>query len=195
MSGTATISWIGNTAASTTYAKWNSIDKDADIVLSGSDLVASNVNGNNGMVRSNIGKSSGKWYWEITITAIDNSSWGIGIANSSATLAWYPGQDTNGWAYWMGVNPDEKLTNDVLSGYGSGNAATGNIVSVLLNMDAGEVSFRLQNTDVGVAFTGLTGTIYAAVGNNNALFTATANFGASPFTYTVPAGYNSGLYN
>lgn len=195
MAGTATFAWIGNTAASTTYAKWNSADKGTDVTLSGGDLVASNANGNSGMVRSDIGKSSGKWYWEITITDVANSSWGLGVTNSSAPLNSYPGLDTNGWGYWMGVNPDEKLTNNSLSAYGSGNAATGNIVSVLLNMDAGEVSFRLQNTDVGVAFTGLTGTIYAAVGNNNALFTATANFGASPFTYTVPAGYNSGLYN
>lgn len=194
MAGTATIGWMGN-SVSVTYATWNPSDKDADIVLSGGNLVASNANGNSGSVRSTIGKNSGKWYWEITLTAIDNSSWGIGVGNSSATLASYPAFDANGWGYWFGVNPDEKLTNDILSSYGSANAVNGNIVGILLNMDAGEISFRLQNVDVGVAFTGLTGTIYAMVGNNNALFTATANFGASAFTYSVPSGYNSGLYN
>ncbi len=155
MLANVTIFGSKSSAASNSYATWNPFDKDADITLSGSDLVASNSNGNSGSARSTIGKSSGKWYWEITLTAIDNSSWGIGVGTASAALTSYPGFDANGWGYWMGVNPDEKLTNDVLSAYGSGNAATGNIISVLLNMDAGEVSFRLQNTDIGVAFTGL----------------------------------------
>ena len=43
---------------------WNSSD-NFDITLSGGDLVAS-VNGPVG-VRANMGKSTGKWYWEVTI--------------------------------------------------------------------------------------------------------------------------------
>ncbi len=191
MAGTASISWIENTA-SATYAKWNSADKDADITLSGGDLVASNSNGNSGMVRSTIGKSSGKWYWEVTLTVIDNSSWDTGIANASATLTTYPGFDANGWAYWF--NTGDKLTNNSLTAY-STTPSNGDVIGVALDMDAGTIKFLRNNTDLGVAFSGLSGTIYAAVGNNNSLFTATANFGASTMAYTAPVGYNQGLYN
>lgn len=104
----------------------------------------------------------------------------------------YLGNDANSWGYYASVG--DKITNDVGTGYAA-TANDGDVLGVLLNMDDGEISFRVNNTNVGVAYTGISGTIYAAIGNINANHTITANFGASPFTYTVPAGYNSGLYS
>ena len=79
-----------------TYATWNPSDKDASVTLSGGNLVASSTSASWAAVRSTISKSSGKWYWEYTVTAIGNGHT-QGIGNSSATLANYVGQDANGW--------------------------------------------------------------------------------------------------
>lgn len=46
-------------------------------------------------------------------------------------------------------------------------------------------------------YTGLTGNIFAIVNGLNNVGTSnggTANFGATPFAYSVPSGYNAGLY-
>lgn len=82
MAGTASISWINN-SVSITYTKWNSADKDADITLSGGDLTTSVIGGGTGGVRSLIGKSSGKWYWEYYMTTLDTKQVILGIANAT----------------------------------------------------------------------------------------------------------------
>lgn len=64
-------------------------------------------------------------------------------------------------------------------------------------MDAGEISVRVNDIDYGVMFTGLTGNIFAMFSGLNNVGTpngGTANFGATPFVYSVPVGYNAGLY-
>ena len=193
MSGTATIAWIDNGVLAPTYTTWNSADKDGDIILSGGDLTTAVTGGGTGGIRSLIGKATGKWYWEYYMTTLDTKQVILGIANTTWNLTNnYLAYDTNGWGYY--ANLGDKITNDVATSYAAA-ASDGNVLGVLLNMTDGEISFRVNNTDVGVAYTGLTGTIYAAIGNINANHTITANFGASAFTYGVPAGYNSGLYN
>ena len=177
---------------SITYTTWNSADKDADIILSGGDLTTSVTGGGTGGIRSLIGKASGKWYWEYNLTTLDTKQVILGIANSTWGVANYLGNDTNSWGYY--VNVGDKYTNDTGTAYAAV-ADDGDILGVLLNMTDGEISFRVNNTDVGVAFTGISGTIYAALGNINANHIITANFGATAFVYSVPAGYNSGLYN
>lgn len=180
-----------HSAPSVTYATWNPADKNADVALSGGDLTTTISGGETGGVRSTIGKATGKWYWEYNMTTLDTKQVILGIANGTWDVDNYLGNDTNSWGYY--VNLGDKFTNDTGTGY----AAVGNdgdVLGVLLNMDDGEISFRVNNTDVGVAFTGITGTIFAALGNINANHTITANFGASAFVYSVPAGYNSGLY-
>lgn len=192
MAGTASISWINN-SASNTYATWDAATADADIVLTGSNLIASNANGNSGGVRSTIGKTTGKWYWEITITAIANASWGIGIVNASATLAFYPGKDTNGWAWWFSTG--DRLTNDTLGTNYATAPVNSDVIGFALDADAATIVLYKNGSNLGTLYSVLTGTMYACVGNNNALFTATANFGATAFAQSVPVGYNSGLYN
>lgn len=52
----------------TTYATWNPADKSADITLSLGNLKATQTTSSWDSVRSTIGKTSGKWYWEYTMT-------------------------------------------------------------------------------------------------------------------------------
>ena len=70
-----------------TYATWNPADKGADITLSGGNLVATHTSDNAATVRANVGKSSGKWYWEITTTGHANQGWLFGVADGTTSIS------------------------------------------------------------------------------------------------------------
>ena len=171
-----------------TYATWDPANKASNVTLSGGNLTAALASGGTGMVRATIGKSSGKWYWENTI-GINNLGQVVGICNSSQTFTGvYPGgSSANGWSY---RDFDGKKFNGG-GGFAYGSTwNTGDVMGVALDMDAGTLIFYKNNVSQGTAYTGLTGTIYAAwggsVGTNSA---ATTNFGATAFAYTPPSGY------
>jgi hypothetical protein len=181
-----------------TYATWNPLDKASGVGLSGSNLIASTSDGG---VRSTIGKSSGKWFWEYSLNVINpydgTTIESYGVANLSAFIGNEIGEDANGWAY-ADVSPTDgyKINNFLLVAYGDP-ITSGDVIGVALNMDAGTLTFYLNGVSQGVAYSGLTGTLYAAVGmqtQDTASIIVTANFGASAFAHAVPSGYNSGLY-
>ena len=174
-----------------TYATWNPLDKAAAITLSADLLTATADNTTTENCRSTIGKSTGKWYWEYTINAAVVNSTSHGVETSAELLSVLCGATTAGYGY---NDVGQKKTNNVDSSYGTA-CVNGDILSVLLNMDAGEISMRRNNTDFGVMFTGLSGTFFAAFSSGFGANSIRANFGASAFTNTVPSGYNAGLYN
>jgi len=196
-------SYIPSIPFSGTYATWNPAD-NSGAVLSNGNLTAS-LNALD-MVRSTVGKSSGKWYWEYTITAsalyAASTFQTFGVANLTAHLGNEVGNDANGWAYGN-KNTDgtgTKRTAFTSTAYGEQlpiNTPNSAVVGVALDMNAGTLIFYLNGVSQGTAFTGLTGTLYAAVGQqtqDGMTCTVIANFGASAFAYSVPSGYNSGLY-
>jgi hypothetical protein len=172
------------------YATWNPSDKGSNITLSGGNLTAT-VGAGGGMVRSTIGKSSGKWYWEVTRNS-GGPDCVIGIANSSASLTSYLGVDANGRGYIGSTG--NKITNASAAAFGASYAAT-DVIGVALDMDTGQITLYKNNTSQGVAYTGLSGTFFAAFGTTNTGDKVTANFGASALTYSPPSGFNAGLYN
>ena len=193
--------------ASVTYATWNPADKGTNVVLSNGDLTAAVTSAAlNNIVRSTIGKSTGKWYWEYTITSFVTTQPLVGVANASATLVGsgfnFCGFDANGWGYYG--NNGQKYTGGVGAAYGLG-YTTNDVIGVALDMTNGKVFFAKNGTwqnsgdpvaGTGAAFTGLTGTLYACgPGAGSDSQTVTANFGATAFAQTVPTGYNSGLYS
>ncbi len=175
------------------YTGWNPLDKGAAVTLSNGNLTAtiSNV----GIVRSAIGKSSGKWYWEITMTSALNSA--PGIADSSAGLDTRPGFDTHMYAYQLRYNGIDgaKIYNSSASVFGLEFLA-GDILGVKLDATAGTVEFLKNDSSQGtMTLTGLTAPYYAMDGCINAAASlSTANFGLTAFSYAVPNGYNAGLY-
>jgi hypothetical protein len=172
------------------YATLDPANKGANVTLSGGNLSTSITSTLTGMVRSTIGKSSGKWYWEVTPTGGSVNI--IGIANSSGTLTSYPGSDVNGFGYAQNA----LKWNSSSSAYGA-SFTTSDVIGVALDMDAGTLVFYKNNVSQGTAYTGLTGTMYAAVGcdSNIGTRTSTTNFGATALTYSPPSGYNAGLYS
>jgi len=175
------------------YTGWNPNDKGTAVTLSNGNLTAtiSNV----GIVRSVIGKSSGKWYYEITMTNAVNSA--PGIADSLAGLDTRPGFDAHMYAYQLTYNGTDgaKIFNSSASVFGLEFLA-GDILGVKLDATAGTVEFLKNNSSQGtMTLTGLTPPYYAMDGCKNVVGSvATANFGTTAFAYAVPSGYNAGLY-
>jgi len=175
-----------------TFATWNPSDKGTNIVLSNGNLtVAVNPGGGTwNSVRSTISVSSGKWYWENTLSSATDSKV-CGIALSTATLANYIGNDANGWSYYGGG--PQKINSNIFTNYGA-TYANGDVIGVALDMDGGTVIFYKNGVSQGTAFTGLSGAMFAGISANQVGDSWTTNFGATPFAFTVPTGYNPGLY-
>jgi len=180
-----------NSGAVVTYATWDPAAKASGITLSNFDLTALASNADTYSVISTIGKSSGKWYCEVTYDSAIVNATSIGVRLNSESLTSLVGSSTSGYGY---NDVGQKKTNGADTAYG-GTPANGSVIGILLNMDDGEISFRWNNNDYGVAFTGLAGTFYVGFSSGFGANQVTANFGAGAFVYPVPAGYNSGLYN
>lgn len=179
-----------------TYATWNPSDVHVSITLSGGNLVADSTGNVNRWGRATIWKSSRKWYWEILVT---QSAWDIEwiwVANSSWSYDTVVGQDVN--SYWYAYNGNKYYNS--ISVWPLAYWATywnGDIISVLLDMDAWEITFWKNWTTQGVAFTWISGTFLPAFTVNRQTTTSrvTAKFWATAFTYTPPAWYNNWVYS
>ena len=173
----------------TTYATWDPTHQGGGVLSNGNLTFTTGASGYS--VLSTTGKSTDKWYWEITVNSETGGGVMTGIGLITMGLSSYPGADANGWAYWG--NNGNKFNNGSGVAYGSSYPA-GTVIGVYLDAGAGTVGFLRNNIDQGQAFSGLSGTIYAATGNTNAT-NITANFGATAFTYSPPSGYTAGLCN
>ncbi len=171
-----------------TYTTWNPSDKGSKVSLSNGNLTAS-WNRGIGVVRSKIGKSSGKWYWEVKLDKSGDQF--VGVATSSANLNRILGEDSSGWSMVMDDGVKFHVGNQ---GYYGTEGHNGDVIGVALDMDSKTISFYKNCSSLGTAFTGLSGTIYPAWGSQYQDSDGTANFGARPFMCSVPSGFNSGLY-
>lgn len=168
------------------YATWNPADKSSGVTLASSDLNVTFSSVYN-LVRATKGKSADKWYWEVTVNTASQLT--IGVANTTESITaggTWVGISANSWG-WFNANGFLYTNNTAV--YNVGTFANGNVLGFALDMDAGTITFYKNNVSVG-SFSGLTGTIYPAVGTFNSTTSAcTANFGATAFTYTPPTGH------
>lgn len=186
--------WVDKTSG-ITYATWNPSDKSSLVTLSGGNLVANMTSAaSNYFVRSSIGKSTGKWYWEITINSATPTTdffMPAGISQASENI-----ND------WMGLTAGVSFTFEGGQFYQNGGALTnpgawalGDIVGVALDLTVGSENVKFyRNNTLMITVTIAAGTYYAGTGTYTTIGQTTANFGATPFIYSPPAGYNAGLY-
>jgi hypothetical protein len=140
-------------------------------------------------------------YWEgkhLGGTSI-TGSFGFGVVNENFIPgAIFFADTTNGWGYM--INTAKKRHNFVDTSWGSV-FASGDTYMVAVNPQTGKVWFGKNGTwfnggdpaaDTGEAFSGLSGVLYPAEsnGSGSVSWIWQANFGSSPFQYTVPAGFN-----
>lgn len=192
---------VGSLAA----VKLNSADKDSDVTLSNNDYSYSVANV--GSVRDTPGFFGERYYWEVTVSAVDGASQHyIGVANSTAANTNYPGSDSNSQSYRAN---GQSVTGG--SGSAFGNTYTANdVIGVALDgrvasQGAQQRHFRLYfskngswqgsgNPDTEASFLafalGTAGIAYLMVGANVAgTNSGSVNFGQSAFTYAPPADY------
>jgi len=175
-----------------TYATWNSATTDAGVTLSNGDLTATSNLGAWASAFTTISKTTGQWYWEITLDATPYNGPAIGIIESSySSTDTYFTQSVYGWGFRV---DGQKETNDTQAGYVSA-YSVGDIVGVALDLDAGTIRYYVNGVPQGVGFTSLSGDFYGAVSVNGlaGLTAFTANFGATAFAFEPPGGFCEGL--
>lgn len=182
------------------YATWNPSDKHANIVLSNGDLTAAPSGSTGWMsVKGTIGVSSGKWYWEFTFAGSPGNHL-HGVAVSGTALNILLSSDANSYVYRFDYGYKYCAGGTWVS---IGTATVGDVIGVALDMDNGKIWFAKNGTWLGSgdpangtnpACSGLSDTFYAVWNTHyGSGATATANFGASSFSHTVPSGFTSGL--
>ncbi len=182
-----------------TYATWNPSDVNAWVTLSGGNLVAQATSNVHQCGRATVSKSSRKWYWEILIT--ENNVWDIQIvwiADSTMVVNpyWvYLWQNTDSYAYggWLKYH-------DAVSVWSVAYWTAfwnGDIISILLDLDAWELTYWNNWVSQWVAYTWVSWTYFPAfdVYMSGTVSRVTANFWATAFTYTPPAWYNNWVYS
>ena len=142
-------------------------------------------------VLATAGKTSGKWYWEVVpAVVVDFENHKIGVALSTFDEQTFGlGTTTDSWCY----SSDGTSQTNAYSGSGYGSSYTGlDVIGVALDMNAGTLTFYKNNVSQGVAFTGLTGTIYPGLSSfqaGTAQAISTANFTTASFVYTPPTDH------
>lgn len=180
-------------AAAVSYATWNSAALGSGTTLSNSDRTAASSGNTSDLATG--GKSSGKWYMEMTKDS--GSSTLIGVANSSSLRTNFPGENANSWAVYSANG--NKYNSGTGAAYGT-SYTNGDVVMVALDMDNGKVWMGKNGTwynsgdpaaGTNAAYTGLTGTLMIIGGGDATARSLTGNWGASAFTYTAPSGFSA----
>lgn len=196
---------------SITYPTWSATNKSSNIVLSNGNLTYRGTAGQTGIGIATVGKSSGKWYWEVTIDSASASS--LEIAGVTTVVP------TSGNISRLGVVSTSIAYRGNASSYcylknvtgsfttqGSGcntDFTAGTVLSCALDMDNLTFTMYIDGTQINVAVTGLgAGTWYPACQSDGSAGRGTANFGQNSWSGTTStirgtlagAGYTIGIY-
>ena len=196
----------GTYAVAATTWSTNSADKGTNVVLSNNNLTATSGSAGTYAVRGTNGKTSGKWYFEITCTGtISNSGVGIcpgteniGGASTGPTAYMYP-NIANAFMFTSGGTnlglclPSALVSSDVLC------VATdmtnkrfwvrkGN--SIWNNSGTANPTTNVGGFDLSAVFSGNLAA-YPVVTFQAINLIHTANFGATTFSQTIPSGFTA----
>jgi hypothetical protein len=199
--------------SSLVYATWSTTNKSSNITLTNGNLTFTGIAGNNGIGIANTGKSSGKWYWEITVdsaSALGNEFAGVTnvvpvsgntsrlglVANSIAYR-----QNSGGTSYcylvWVGgsfTTQGTGCTTDIVKN---------DVLSFALDMDNLRFTEYLNGNIINTFVAGLpAGTWYPACQSDGLRGSGTANFGQNAWSGATASlratlsssGYTIGLY-
>ena len=177
---------------------WNPSDKGALITLSEGNLTAT-CSGVWDSVRSIASRTSGKFYFEITINDYQYTM--SGVATSGASMSNYLGSDSYGLGFMSASSTFYVGNTFTANGKTAVLLENDDVVCIALDIDAGKLWYGKNGawigsgdpaagTDWTFSFEGGT-ELFAAFSAEAA--NGTANFGDSAFSYTVPSGFESGF--
>jgi hypothetical protein len=172
------------------YCTWNPL-QNGGLTLSNGNLDSARATSSFVAAAATIGMSSGKWYWEHTCSAAQDSAniTAIGIGTSNVVISTMPGfTGGNGWVYVS--ESGYKWFNGSGVSYGA-TWTNGDVVGIAFDADAGTLTFYKNGTSQGTAYTSLTSGPYFPVVSMYGTSTGSTNFGQRPFAYTAPSGFKA----
>ncbi len=193
---------LTETITAVVVPKWNSAAKSTYITLSGTDTIATSPvdQGGEVFVIANVGKTTGKWYFEVHVTmggAFDTAY--VGLANSLPADFVAPGSATSTFiSYKSNSLVYRNSGNDAGAVQADYSSPTGTkIIGVAFDADADKVWFALANTFAGAPAAGTGGHAPTGITNFYPLFgtqkptdPGTIKSQTSTMTYTPPAGFS-----
>lgn len=192
---------------------WNAADKSATISLSGGNLTATSSTAVSQSVRSSTSKSSGKVFFELTLSTLTNDI-SVGIANATMALnvGGGLGGDANGLGFYA-VSPAQSAWINGTQLYGGGtytSSSAGAVVSVALDISNKLVwistavmratSTPWNNSGTANPATGTNGQsistlaagpYYICFNDDLGGAVAVLNVGASAYNQSIPTGFSS----
>jgi len=191
MAGTASISWIYNSAL--TYATLNPSDKSVNITLSGGNLIAQSTSAaSDYQVRSvlSIGATEKK-QWECTFvrnTPTDPFFVIGGLSRATESVNAYTGF-TDGCCITTDGNT---YKNGSFTATGWGAFTDGQVATFTYDANTGVLSIYRNGSLLGT-ITGMSGVYLVGTGTYQTLGTTTINFGETAFAY--PQSGFTGIYS
>jgi hypothetical protein len=171
------------------YATLSPLSGDTNAVLSNGNLTVTGGTASGNSRYGTFGVSSGKWYWDYTMTIIGVNGQMAGVTTDITQTTGLTGVK----GYYFNGNKYDGATP---SAYGA-TFTTNDVIGVALDMDAGTITFYKNGVSQGVAFSGLTGT-YFPLARISAGIQGDFNFGQRAFqswngsayvANTAPAGF------
>ena len=173
------------------YAVWNPLSNTAG-TLSSANLKLTGISAIFARCNSTMQVSSGKWYFETTLT-VAGSSTVVGIGQGTITDQ-YVGQDALSYAQIF--ETAKQINNDVQTSYGTA-LTTSDIFMCAFDLDNNKIFFGKNGTwfassnpvtGANPAYT-LTAGSYGVVARPYTTGVIDLNCGQRPFTYTAPTGF------
>jgi hypothetical protein len=183
-------------------ATWDTTNRPTASSLAGGNLAVSvtDTAWASGIAHGDLAMSSGKWYWELTITTIQSSTYQLHGIAADGVLTYdsqYPGQVANSY----GCQSNGTLYGTGKSGTAQTFAIANDVVMFAYDADTGKLYQGVNGTwsnsgspgaGTGAIFTGIAAAMIPAYGAYaSGTDTITANFGGSAFSYTEPSGYTA----
>ena len=160
--------------------------------------------GSDRFTRATEAKSSGKWYWEVTIGTVGYNDLGVGLADSVFENDWsFRDSITyNTWGVSKTGASGKCFCNSGTCDGAHAAIVTGMVLGFAWDADAHELWMSedgvwngtgTPNPETGVSpnCTDATGTLYPCVSASRSSEAYTFNFGGSDFAYTKPSGFDS----
>jgi hypothetical protein len=145
--------------------------------------------------------SSGKWYFEMTPTAINSAGSLVGIVGPDVALTTYASLASMTGNIWAWRQDSYKVNNGSSSLYG--NTWTANdVIGIAIDMDNGKIWWSKNGTwqasgdpaaGTNAAFTNVSGSVGPLLIDQGitATFEGSINAGQRPFAYTAPSGFKA----
>ena len=158
---------------------------------SNGNLLVTGTSGQSLIRNSTLGITTGKFYCEMTVVNVTSVSLGFAIYSASA-LGVENGSQSRGY-----FHDGQKYSNGSLSAYGN-SYTNGDVIGIAIDLDNSKIWFSKNGTfqasgdpvaGTNAAFTDVTSNTWFVTIQGGDAYSAAANFGQQPFTYTPPSGF------